>query len=117
MTASRDSAECNAAGQVCVGTAAIAALRPYQGNRLPGAETRTAHITSKRVKGRLKWDEWNGSAENMRLESCPPALTSVTPYLALFLHDLTISKLFYLCQHSEFGVVDTQSLFWEVGNA
>lgn len=69
MTASRDSAECNAVTQVCVGTAAIAALRPY--HPLPDAETRTTHIKSKRAKGRLKWDELNGSAENMRLEILP----------------------------------------------
>ena len=85
MTASRDSAECNTAGQVCVGTAAIAALRPYQGNRLPGAETRTAHITSKRVKGRLKWDEWNGSAENMRLEILPRSIDFCHPVPCIIL--------------------------------
>ena len=77
MTASRDSAECNAAGQVCVGTAAIAALRPAQLTKkigFLGAETRTTHITSKRVRDRLKWDEWNGSAENMQLEILPRSI-------------------------------------------
>ena len=60
---------------------------------LPGAETRTTHITNKeRVRQRLKWDKENGAAENMRLESCLAALASVTLYLALLSHDLFSSK-------------------------
>ena len=55
---------------------------------LPDPESRTTHFACKKVRNRLKWDEWNGSADNMQSEILRRSLASVTPYLALLLHDL-----------------------------
>ena len=72
-------------------------------------EQRTSR--AKRFRKRLKWDEWNGSAENMRLEILPRGIGFLSPRtLHCSCMIFTTSKP---CQHSELRIVDTQTLFWE----
>lgn len=114
MTASRDSADCNTAGQVCVGNAELSqpcALLNFTMSKWLSAlrqEQRTAQAskTSKMVS--------NGRDERLCRKRAVGSTVSqhlapVTSYLALFLHDLTFSKT---CHYSNQRPANTQTLLW-----
>lgn len=90
----------------------ITALCPAQLTKKIGfSALRQEQRTGQRVVNRLKWDEGNGSAENVRLKG----------HWLLSLRTLHRSCMILLprkqAHYSELRAVDTQTLLWEMRKA